>query len=399
MKRSIAWVAGHFDQVGGGERLIQEGIRFYRNEGHRTVVFTWSYDDAVSFDGRYDPSEVVTISPSGSGKNTKRALARLFDIPKLRRFFKEYNVDTVFVQSEYDVALVYLSTRFLKIDYKFLIFGQNYQFPEDYGKYTFIFRRHLKRIVNSYKGYRDTVSLTPPKIRISDRVAMEMLSVIRYLAVRSAQRLFVFSHQVQWETKLLFGRTPTIARGAFRREDLGEVRDFVSALAAYDLVGTKYVLSVCRMAPKKRLSLVVEAFYRANLADDIVLVLGGDGPERSNLEAQAKGLGIADRVKFLGRVPDEHLPGLKQAAQVFVSMDIGDYDISPLEALIHKTPIVLPTEFDAEGLETTAGVVVCPAEADAVAAVLPGLIGTRSRPSEDLLNSFTWENYFSDLLK
>ncbi len=48
------------------------------------------------------------------------------------------------------------------------------------------------------------------------------------------------------------------------------------------------------------------------------LVLAGDGPLRARLEAQALRLGVAGRVRFLGRVADEALPQLYQAADVLV---------------------------------------------------------------------------------
>ena len=48
------------------------------------------------------------------------------------------------------------------------------------------------------------------------------------------------------------------------------------------------------------------------------LLLAGDGPMRVEWEALRDALGLQDRVKFLGRVPDEDLPGLYQSADIFV---------------------------------------------------------------------------------
>lgn len=400
MTRTIAWVAGRFDQVGGGERLIQEGLNYYSGQGHRTLVFTWSYDDVVNFDGEYAPPEVNLISPNGEGKSASRALARLRDLPRLRRLLLKNNVDVVLVQSEYDVALIYLATRFTRISYRFVIFGQNFQFPNDYGKYTLLFRRHLKAIVNSCAGYSQTVSITPPKIGLVDRVAMEAISVIRLFAVRSADKLFAFSNQVAWETRLLFGRTPTIARGAFRRSELAAgPLDTDQALTHYGLKNRNYLLSICRLVGKKRVNLIIEAFALAQM-DDFILVVGGDGPERRALEDLTRKLGVADRVRFIGRVPNDMLRPMKQAASLFVSMDIGDYDLSPLEALLLRTPIILPNEFDAEGpLRNTPGVVVCDAEAAVVSRHMRQLVKGRAQPSPDLLERYTWEQYFSVLIQ
>jgi rhamnosyl/mannosyltransferase len=48
------------------------------------------------------------------------------------------------------------------------------------------------------------------------------------------------------------------------------------------------------------------------------LLIGGTGPERERLAAQAARLGIDDRVHFLGDVADTDLPALLHAADVFV---------------------------------------------------------------------------------
>ncbi|HEY3230255.1 MAG TPA: glycosyltransferase [Roseiflexaceae bacterium] len=48
------------------------------------------------------------------------------------------------------------------------------------------------------------------------------------------------------------------------------------------------------------------------------LLIGGSGPERERLEARSEALGVAGRVQFLGDIPDDDLPALYHAADVFV---------------------------------------------------------------------------------
>ncbi|HEX7976391.1 MAG TPA: glycosyltransferase [Anaerolineales bacterium] len=48
------------------------------------------------------------------------------------------------------------------------------------------------------------------------------------------------------------------------------------------------------------------------------LLVGGDGPRRSEWERLAGGLGLGERVRFLGDVPAADLPGLYASADVFV---------------------------------------------------------------------------------
>jgi glycosyltransferase involved in cell wall biosynthesis len=65
------------------------------------------------------------------------------------------------------------------------------------------------------------------------------------------------------------------------------------------------VLSVGRLSREKGHADLLEAFARAAARlFGLDLVLVGDGPEREHLEAQARRLGIAHCVRFVGHVPD-----------------------------------------------------------------------------------------------
>jgi rhamnosyl/mannosyltransferase len=74
------------------------------------------------------------------------------------------------------------------------------------------------------------------------------------------------------------------------------------------------LLFVGRLRYYKGLHVLLEAMPQIRAT----LVIGGDGPERGQLVAQAAGLGVAERVHFLGDVPDADLPALYHAADVFV---------------------------------------------------------------------------------
>jgi glycogen(starch) synthase len=82
---------------------------------------------------------------------------------------------------------------------------------------------------------------------------------------------------------------------------------------------TPEILCIGRLIAEKGIDLAVEAF--ASLAPRLPaarLVIAGDGPEREPLERQARGLGIAERVVFLGWVPPERMPEVIAAASLVV---------------------------------------------------------------------------------
>jgi phosphatidylinositol alpha-1,6-mannosyltransferase len=75
------------------------------------------------------------------------------------------------------------------------------------------------------------------------------------------------------------------------------------------------VLGVSRLVPRKGFDVLIDAV--AGLPD-VQLALAGAGRDRRRLERRAVERGITDRVRFLGRVPDdESFPWLYACADVF----------------------------------------------------------------------------------
>jgi glycosyltransferase involved in cell wall biosynthesis len=111
---------------------------------------------------------------------------------------------------------------------------------------------------------------------------------------------------------------------ALQREALG--------VAGYTL------LSVGHLVPVKANELAIGALP---LLADVRLMLAGGGPERARLEALARELGVADRVRFLGPLPQEQLVDYYGAADALVlaSSREGWANVL-LEAMACGTPVV-----------------------------------------------------------
>jgi glycosyltransferase involved in cell wall biosynthesis len=84
-----------------------------------------------------------------------------------------------------------------------------------------------------------------------------------------------------------------------------------------------YFLVVSRLIPYKRVDLAVKAFTTLGLP----LLIAGDGRDRAKLAAMA-----GPNVTFLGRVPDDDLPGLVARCRAFVFPGDEDFGIAPVEA-------------------------------------------------------------------
>ena len=99
------------------------------------------------------------------------------------------------------------------------------------------------------------------------------------------------------------------------------------------------LLAVGNLVALKRHALMVEAL---GLLPDTDLVLVGDGPERAAIENLARRVGVAERVRLLGRLPQEQLPAVYSAADrlLLVSTHEGWPNVL-LESMACGTPVVV----------------------------------------------------------
>jgi glycosyltransferase involved in cell wall biosynthesis len=134
------------------------------------------------------------------------------------------------------------------------------------------------------------------------------------------------------------------------------------------------VLLFCaKLQPWKRPQDALRAFAQVGQVDSY-LIFAGDGPLRTELEAEAKALGVSTKVVFLGFVNQTQLPELYRAADVFVLP--SEYDGCPLvvcEAMACGCPVILsdaiPGRFDIVSHDVS-GFIYPSGNVDALASIL-----------------------------
>ena len=135
-----------------------------------------------------------------------------------------------------------------------------------------------------------------------------------------------------------------------------------------------YLLSDARLDAAKRLDLLLRALACTKTA--VRCVLMSTGPERERLERLAASLGLGERARFLGYVPDDRLIELYAGARaVYYAPFDEDYGFTTVQALAAARPVV--TTSDAGGVlefveDGVNGVVAAPDPA-AIAARLDAL--------------------------
>ncbi|HTK05510.1 MAG TPA: glycosyltransferase family 4 protein [Candidatus Eisenbacteria bacterium] len=117
--------------------------------------------------------------------------------------------------------------------------------------------------------------------------------------------------------------------------------------AKYGFDPTFTLLSLGRLVARKGFAEAIEAIAllkeRGRTAR---LVIAGDGPERKKLEKLVEAKGVADRVGFVGKVPDEDVPALFGACDAFVMApksigpDVEGFGIVYLEANLMGKPVI-----------------------------------------------------------
>jgi glycosyltransferase involved in cell wall biosynthesis len=99
------------------------------------------------------------------------------------------------------------------------------------------------------------------------------------------------------------------------------------------------LLAVGNLVPLKRHWLIVEAIAQL---PEVNLVIVGEGPERAGIERLARDHGVADRVRLLGRVPQDRLPEIYSAADLLLLVSTHEgWPNVLLESMACGTPVVV----------------------------------------------------------
>ena len=105
--------------------------------------------------------------------------------------------------------------------------------------------------------------------------------------------------------------------------------------------GKKIVYSLGRLVGYKGYRYLVEAASR--LSDDYVVVIGGEGPLREELEEQIAALGLQEKVKLIGRVSDNDFEAWYGACDLFCLSSVWKteaFAIVQIEAMSCGRPVV-----------------------------------------------------------
>jgi len=123
----------------------------------------------------------------------------------------------------------------------------------------------------------------------------------------------------------------------------------------------------------KNVSGVIKALAIAAKAhEQLSLTVIGDGPDRGFLEELAKAEGVAQRVRFLGRLPNAQvLDHLAHASAVIINSNVETFSVVTGEALAQGKPVIATRCGGPQGFVTeTNGILIDVGDTSALAAAM-----------------------------
>lgn len=142
----------------------------------------------------------------------------------------------------------------------------------------------------------------------------------------------------------------------------------------YHLGRQPFILSVGTIQPRKNYQRLIQAFAQMKAEANLVIV-GGPGWHADDIYNEVTQQRLADRVHFLGFVPDADLPLLYSAAALFVYPSLYEgFGLPALEAMACGTPVIAANRSALPEVVGSAGRLVDPFEVEALAAAIDQIL-------------------------
>ncbi len=309
--------------VGGAETYAYELAKGLGERGHRVDVYTQSVD---SSDETVEVHENVTVYRITKARKKLVTFETLwFSIQARRRVdFDRYDIVHGTLMPASTIAVTPLND----IDTSVVVTSHgtsigeaksvSLETPADYLlKYFF----HPMNVAMDFTAGRGTDEI----IAISDHAAAELVNRYGF----ADGRVTMIPHGVDTDR-------------FYPREEQHPAVDSSKTTLLY----------VGRLGARKGLGLALRALARVD-DPNIEFLIAGTGRHESRLRELASSLGIADRVRFLGYVPNEELPRLYSSADVFLLPSRYEgFGLVILEAMACGTPVI---GTDVGGIPTAVG--------------------------------------------
>lgn len=291
----IALIHDHLAQDGGAEQVLRAFARMYPD----APIYTLLYEPGnveKHFSGRHIETSIIQRLPGG----VKHYQWYMPFMPMAVEFFDLSDFDVVLSDASAFAKGVVTGTDTLHICYCHTPTRYLWDYTHTYIK-ELRYNKYLKKLVSLFLNY----------IRVWDRQAADRVDVF-----------IANSKTVQKRIAKYYRRPSTVVYPPV------DIKNFSVADAAgsYFLIGG-------RLAPYKRVDIVVEAFRQNGLP----LKVFGSGVDLERLRKLAGG---AVNIEFLGRVDDKKKAELYYGCKAFINPQDEDFGITVVEAMASGRPVI-----------------------------------------------------------
>jgi glycosyltransferase involved in cell wall biosynthesis len=173
----------------------------------------------------------------------------------------------------------------------------------------------------------------------------------------------------------------------------------IAAVRARYNLPEHFILYVGTIEPRKNLTALLEAFHHLLATHDLRLVIvGKKGWLYEGFFRRLRELGLGDRVIFTGYVPDEDLPAIYSAADLFVFPSLYEgFGLPVLEAMACGTPVICSNTSSLPEVAGDAAFLVDPTDVCSLAGAMEQALTDEHLRSELMAKGlerarwFTWE--------
>lgn len=291
----VALIHDHLAQDGGAEKVLKVFAEMFPEAPIFTLLYEKKNADKY-FKDRHIETSVIQKLPGG----IKHYQWYMPFMPMAVEFFDLKNYDLVISDASAFAKGVITSPYTLHICYCHTptryIWSDTHQYINElrYNKY-------FKKIISLLLNY----------IRMWDKLAADRVD-----------KFIANSKIVQRRIVKYYKRNSVVIYPPVEIEKFG----LADSLEDYFLIGG-------RLAPYKRVDIVIEAFKKLGKK----LKVFGDGVDLKRLKKIA---GDSQNIEFLGRVDDETMAGLYRKCQAFINPQEEDFGITVVEAMASGRPVI-----------------------------------------------------------
>lgn len=171
-------------------------------------------------------------------------------------------------------------------------------------------------------------------------------------------------------------------------------------------IGTKYILFLGTLEPRKNIVNIIKSFERANLKEIKLVITGGKGWKYEEIFEAYKNSPCKDKIQMLDYIAEEDKIALYKGAELFIFPSLYEgFGMPVLEAMAAGTPVITSNISSLPEVAGDAAILVNPYDIDEISKAIKNIIGDEVLKKEmirkglEQAKKFTWENSVKKLEK